>query len=817
MHEHAARGLRAAATCFLTLSLFSALGVGAGMDDDERAVTWPRGRGGRFDGVAIAPGALSEPLKRTLGSGYSGVAAAEASAVTLVSDGTADYVVALDAETGAERWRVAIAPTYPGREGAMDGPVSTPAIDDGTVFALGPRGDLLAVGLASGEIEWQVDLVDHLGASTPHWGFGTSPLVYGDLVIVAGGGAEGGPVTAFDRDTGEPRWRAGSDDFNYQSPILTKGAPTELIAAGDRALFGLDPATGRELWRFEHGGERFYRRIINPVEIAPDSFLITYRPEQALLFRVEETGGARRIVPQWTTRHLKLNYATPVLSGNYLYGYSGRFLTCVDARSGELVWKSRAPGDGFPIVVDGHLVILTKKGDLHVAEASPSGYREKATLELFSRLAWTPPSFAYGRVYARDSFGDVASVDIVKRGPTTAAEPSSPLGKIPESEFARWIRTLEQAPDKPARIRRWITEQTAFPVIEKGRWVHYVYVGEAKDLAIKGDMLEAGDELTMFRVGGTDLLYASFELEADARINYQFVRNMDERLPDPRNPRRAPSLVYSGETSQLLMPLAERPTVSAPAQVSSAGGTLDSFALESKPVRVGAKTWGGTRRVRVYLPSAYAAEHDRSYPVIYVLYGERMLRGARLKELLDAYIGSRISPVIAVFVQSISPYEYARSQRDVHARMIVDDLVPLIDRRYRTRGTSEDRVIAGVDEGAYAALSLALDHSDVFGRVSVQSVLPIGNGGEVLLEKIASSGARLDVYLDWGRYDQRNPSDGTDVPAYSRRLYAALQRKGHNIRRREWNDGSDLAIWGMRFGPALESFFASAPAARDHR
>lgn len=61
-------------------------------------------------------------------------------------------------------------------------------------------------------------------------------------------------------------------------------------------------------------------------------------------------------------RAIRNSYNIPVEFEGHLYTYSSRFLTCVDAETGEARWRSRTPGDGFLILVDGHLVIETKKG-----------------------------------------------------------------------------------------------------------------------------------------------------------------------------------------------------------------------------------------------------------------------------------------------------------------------------------------------------------------------------------------------------------------------------------------------------------------------
>ena len=107
---------------------------------------WPAWRGGQYAG-ALSQGALdgASGLRvswlHAVGSAYSAIVVAQGRVVTMASDHTNDYVIALDEESGDELWREPIAKTYPGRDGAVDGPVSTPVIDDDAVFALGPFGD----------------------------------------------------------------------------------------------------------------------------------------------------------------------------------------------------------------------------------------------------------------------------------------------------------------------------------------------------------------------------------------------------------------------------------------------------------------------------------------------------------------------------------------------------------------------------------------------------------------------------------------------------------------------------------------------------
>ncbi|MCH6587611.1 MAG: PQQ-like beta-propeller repeat protein, partial [Proteobacteria bacterium] len=121
----------------------------------------------------------------------------------------------------------------------------------------------------------------------------------------------------------------------------------------------------------------------------------------------------------WRSSEFRGNYATPVFFQEHLYGFSRDVLTCVDARTGKRRWRSRQPGGKGVILVDGHLVILGAKGDVVVAEASPSGYREKARVAVSDADGYASPCFSDGIIYARTLRGDVAAVRAIDT-PTVA-------------------------------------------------------------------------------------------------------------------------------------------------------------------------------------------------------------------------------------------------------------------------------------------------------------------------------------------------------------------------------------------------------------
>ncbi len=82
---------------------------------------------------------LEMSFKIPLGSAYSRVAIVDGKAITMYSDGTSDLMVALEAASGRELWRYRIDATYKGHDGSDDGPLSSPVIDDGIVYGVGPH------------------------------------------------------------------------------------------------------------------------------------------------------------------------------------------------------------------------------------------------------------------------------------------------------------------------------------------------------------------------------------------------------------------------------------------------------------------------------------------------------------------------------------------------------------------------------------------------------------------------------------------------------------------------------------------------------
>ena len=202
----------------------------------SRPASWPGLWGPSRNGESAAgPTSLApanELWRRKSAGGYAEVAVADGRAITMELREGSDFVVALDAATGRERWAVRVGQTYKGHDGSADGPIATPAIDGDLVFAAGPHGMLVALDAATGAERWRHDLVREFGAKVPAYGFAASPLVENGLVVIATGGPDSRGLLAFERATGRLAWNtAHAKAVGYSSPVLATLAGTRQVVA----------------------------------------------------------------------------------------------------------------------------------------------------------------------------------------------------------------------------------------------------------------------------------------------------------------------------------------------------------------------------------------------------------------------------------------------------------------------------------------------------------------------------------------------------------------------------------------------------------
>ncbi len=783
---------------------------------------WAGYRGAGVDGVASTGRPFSDfgelGLKATwktrIGSGYSGVAVADGRVVTMYADGGSDVIAAFDIADGRKLWSHAFADTYTGHDGSHDGPITTPLIVGGRVFGLGPLGQFFAVDAATGKELWSTHLLDDHEIKKPHYGYGTSPVFVDGVLLLELGGESA--LAAFDPASGEKLWGTGSDVIGYQVPVpMTLGGRRQIVGAGETKLFGVDATNGKLLWEWEHGGSGGPgAHSMTPVPAGDDRIFLSHLRDSSTLVAFKGNDGKASFETVWEERSIRNSYNVPVYHDGHVYAFSSRFLTCVDAATGESKWRSREPGDGFLIAAGGNLVIATKNGGVHVAEATPEGYRELAALPVFEDLTWSAPSFAGGSIYVR-SLGELARLDLAAGGLGTRVEVAS--RGVSRSAFGRFLAEVDAAAEgaKSAVVDRYLTAQKSFPIIEGESLVHFVYRGPATDVAVAGDVFGTRREQTMSKVPGTDLFYHSVDLESDARVNYLLLEDYEEIL-DPRNPRETETTMVgkdmemsmTGEAmpmSWLAMPDWREPAHLAPAP-ESRRGRLETHEMVSETLKdapagpPGSPPADPKVTLEVYLPHGYD-ESEARYPVAFVHDGKAAIERGLLPNSLDNLIGERVAPVIVVFLG-------IPAQGPRYDQVFVEEVVPFGDQSFRTQASPAARANPGSNFAGLNAMLATLKHPDLFHKIATQSLILLTFSENMIYPLVEEMGEEPPaIYMDWGKYDMRTRHENWDTRVSNHKLAQALRDKGVDVAGGEASDGTGWSSWRNRTDRVFEAMF----------
>ena len=391
------------------------------------ALDWPQFRGVNRDGVSAETNlprswpAEGPPVvwKRAIGEGYSGISVAGDRLYTMDSDGTTEYVLALQAGSGKEVWRVAAGPKLV--DGMGNGPRTTPTLDGGTVYAMGSHGRLLALKAADGATIWEVDLPQTFGAKRPNWGYSGSPLIDGDLLILEVGGKDNRGVVAFEKATGKVRWGALDGDAAYASPVvMTIGGIRQYVVtrrAGSQTV--ALRTDGSVLWT--HPGP--FTVIASALFVPPDKVYVSGGDDAgAVLMRIHTEGDKATVEELWKTRAMKNHFNNAVLVGDHIYGFDNATFKCFSVARGEQTWASRGLGKGSLVAADGDLlIVLSDQGTLLLVEATPNSYTELARFQAMEGKAWTAPTLANGRLYLRDE-DEIVALDMKTERKASGAE-----------------------------------------------------------------------------------------------------------------------------------------------------------------------------------------------------------------------------------------------------------------------------------------------------------------------------------------------------------------------------------------------------------
>ena len=648
----------------------------------------------------------------------------------------------------------------------------------------------MALDLANGSELWSVELPP-VHPYRMVYGVGASPLVVDGLVYVPVSVRDGRNGFAYDAETGEMVWSLRGGWVDYQAAHRSGDA---ILAVDTNELRWIDPKSGAVRARATHQRGRGSLAYPQLRHLSGDRILLSYERETAL--HACEPGGDPALRALWRSRELKDCYIAPALIGDTLYGMSGTFTVAVDVATGKRRWKSRQPGARGLLVVGDHLVLFSSAGDVVVAAADPQRYVEIDRVNVAERGGYTAPVMAGRRIFVRNTSGLYAvEVTPSEAVPENAGTSVTGDGSRPDGAFGAFLASLDRDGDHDARLEEWLSQQDSFPLVEGGS-VHFVYRGDAEDVALVGDMtLDQHVPLSMRRVPGTDLFYRSQRVVPGGLWQYAFLVDYDREVADPRNPLTALAVTEIGGNPQLV----GYDTARHQSVVRMPGFEFPDF-LESRTgagrverLKLPARQRREARELEVYVPAAY--DRGGTLPVLYVL-GSGWFEHGRLATALDHLMGRRCASALVVAVP-FDPGSRDRLDAGEYATMMVRDVLPRIESRYRTAACT----VYGTADNASPALLLACRDPERFPRVAVQSPF-VDPEDFALLE--AAPGCPKAAYVDWSRFEPVIRDENVDYRSTAARVVEFLERRGCAPTGGEVPAGPGWPSWSSRLDRVLE-------------
>jgi outer membrane protein assembly factor BamB len=386
---------------------------------------WSTFRGPAGNGIVPAvPGAkwsLKQVWKSPTNLGFSSFAVAGGKAYTLVNgetDGnTGEMLACLDEKTGKTLWSkpLTVIAKYDGGGDAGtpdnkggDGSRSTPVINGGKVYVIDSMLGVFCFDAASGDKVWSHDVMKENAGVQIKWHNAASPLIDGDILMLAGGG-KGEGLIGLNKNTGKVVWKGEDDKMTHSTPILADILGVhQAIFFTQTGLVGVNPQKGDVLWRAAFPYK--VSTAASPVVFEDIVYCSAGYGVGAGAFKLSKAGGKLEATQIWRRENQCFNHwSTPVVKDGYLYGmfsfkeYGAGPLACVDIRTGEDKWAEKGFGPGQVILAGDKIIATSDKGEIVVAEAKPDKYKEVARKDVLDGKVWSYPILANGKIFARST------------------------------------------------------------------------------------------------------------------------------------------------------------------------------------------------------------------------------------------------------------------------------------------------------------------------------------------------------------------------------------------------------------------------------
>ena len=310
---------------------------------------------------------------------------------TATSDGKELYALCVNKASGEVTQRIKVFEiARPEPVNATNSYASpSPVIEAGKVYVHFGTYGTAAINSETGSIIWKrTDLkLDHKE------GPGSSPVLFGNSLILTCDGADVQYLIALDTANGETKWQTkrsvnfgffpGDMRKAFSSPIIAQvGGQPQLITTAAQSAYGYDPESGKEIWRFGYGG---FSNASRPVVGQGMMFLNTgYMKPHILAVKLGGSGNITDSHLAWSQTAAAPNKPSPLLVGDLFYMVSdGGVASCLETKTGEAVWTKRLGGSfsASPIHAAGRIYISDQDGKTFVFQPGRK-YKQLAVSKL---------------------------------------------------------------------------------------------------------------------------------------------------------------------------------------------------------------------------------------------------------------------------------------------------------------------------------------------------------------------------------------------------------------------------------------------------
>lgn len=281
---------------------------------------------------------------------------------------------------------------------------SSPVIDGDLLYIYSGKGVITCMDANNGDVKWKKDLIKELGGVNIVWGVTETLVIDGDKLFVTPGGPVNN-IVALNRLDGKLIWncKAEGEPSAYCTPLLVKLPSRKLLVTMTKKhIVGVDAETGEFLWSQEQTNQW---AVHANTPLFCDNSIFCFSGYGRGGIKLDLNADGSKATKAWFSEKMDNRIGGAVVVNGYIYGSGdkNRQWQCIDWKTGEQKYESKAIGPGNVIYDDGMLYIYSDRGEIALVEPKDDGFNiiSKTKLVLGSAQHWAHLVINNGRLYLR--------------------------------------------------------------------------------------------------------------------------------------------------------------------------------------------------------------------------------------------------------------------------------------------------------------------------------------------------------------------------------------------------------------------------------